>query len=203
MSSEPDSMAPPPAGEPLCPHCGATNSTPAAARCWLCHGELTLGVATGQSAAGGRQPRRRVRPANSTGDNPAWAVFGVLALLLAIGLALDAPGILVVLLALLTPALIRTVVASARARPRDGPPNVLTTVGVFFSSVGIVAMVGLAAVAAFFGTCFVVCFGGMALGELNQGRLGEWIWPAAFGISLLAGLAVAVLLFRRLWPERN
>ena len=137
------------------------------------------------------------------GDAPALVVFGVLAILVCLGLALEAPGVLVVLLILATPALIRTIVGLSRRQTPAAPPTGLAAVGTFLSSLGVVAMVGLASFAAFYATCFVVCLGGLALEDLHGGRSGEWILVASVGAGLVPGLAVAVLLFRLLWKRKG
>jgi hypothetical protein len=69
---------------------------------------------------------------------------------------------------------------------------------IFFSSIGVAALVGLAASAAFFAACFVVGFGGMALtNSIEGGVIGGLV---AGGIM---GLIVAVWLFRLLWARRS
>jgi hypothetical protein len=135
------------------------------------------------------------------GDAPALVVFGVLAILVCLGLALEAPGVLVVLLSLATPALIRTIVALSRRQTPAAPPSGLAALGTFLSSLGVMAMVGLASAAAFYATCFVVCLGGLALSDKPWG--GDWILVASVGAGLVPGLAVAVLLFRLLWKRKG
>jgi hypothetical protein len=76
-------------------------------------------------------------------------------------------------------------------------------VGTFLSSLGVMALIGLASVAAFYATCFVVCLGGLALNDLNKGRSEGWILVASVGAGLVPALAVSFLLFRRLWPRRG
>ena len=137
------------------------------------------------------------------GDGPALVVFGVLAILVCLGLALEAPGVLVVLLVLATPALIRTIVALSRRQTPAAPPSGLAAVGTFLSSLGVVAMVGLASVAAFYATCFVVCLGGLSLGGLQGKGSENWVLVASVGAGLVPGLAVAVLLFRLFWKRKG
>ncbi len=138
------------------------------------------------------------------GDAPALVVFGVLAILVCLGLMLEAPGVLLVLLILATPALIRTVVALSRQQTPGAPPSGLAAVGTFLSSLGVVAIIGLASAAAFYATCFAVCLGGLALHDMRGGgKSGEWIMVASVGAGLVPGLIVAVWLFRRFWPRRG
>jgi len=187
-------------GKPHCPYCGAELFSANPLKCWLCHESLTSAADT--QAAYDPGIADRIRLPESRGDNPAWVVFGILALLVCLGLMVEAPGILIVLLILATPALIRTVMASSRAQTQAAPASAL---GMFFSSLGIVAIVGLASVAAFYATCWVVCLGGLALENLKSGRgvNYDWIMVASVGAGLIPGGAVAFLLFRRLWPRRG
>jgi hypothetical protein len=135
-------------------------------------------------------------------DSPAWAVFGVLAILLCLGLASEDPGILIVLLILLVPVLIRTVVVTIRSREAGAPLTVGQTLLAFFTSIGIVAVVGVAAGVAFFISCFAVCLGGLAL--TNQGFRGmDGVLISAWTIGGLLGLVVFILLMRALWPRKG
>jgi hypothetical protein len=131
------------------------------------------------------------------------AVIGALTLLVCLGLALTAPGVLIVVLILATPALIRTILQTSRPNP-DNPfargPNVAT---LFLSSLGIVAVVGLASGVAFFTTCFVVCLGGLSVGSLNRGGPGDWILYVSVGAGGVVGLVVAICMLWLLWPQKN
>lgn len=181
---------------PPCPHCGAEMQRPGAKQCWLCREPLV--------ESDGVTPRRgafspNIRLPRDRGDNPAFIFLAVLALLIAIGLALEAPGILVILFIVALPALIRTVLIASRGQSGGA----LGGVGTFLSSLGIMVVVGLASFAAFFTTCFVVCLGGLAVGDLRRGGSEEWIWVASIGAGLVPGLLVAGLLFRKLWPRKG
>jgi hypothetical protein len=197
MSSEQiTAERPHPDGEPPCPHCGAEMQRPSAARCWLCHESL--------AESSGMTPRRgpvssNISLSQDRGDNPGFILLALLALLISIGLALEAPGILVILLIVALPALIRTALIAGRGQ--SGGP--LGGVGTFLSSLGIMVMVGLASVGAFFTTCFVVCLGGLGVTELGRGRNYDWIWVASIGAGLVPGLLVAGLLLRRLWTRKG
>jgi len=187
--------------KPYCPYCGAELFSANPLKCWLCHESL----APGESAAYDPEIADRIRLPESRGDNPAWIFFGVLAILLILGLATAGPGILIVLLILATPALIRVVIAASHQASQGRPLTGLDITSTFLSSVGIVAMVGLASFAAFYATCWVVCLGGLALENLKSGRgvNYDWILVASVGAGLIPGGAVAFLLFRRLWPRKG
>ena len=159
-----------------------------------------------------RGPSERFHMPESRGDAPAFVVLGILAVLVCLGLmfespglffVFEAPGILVVLLILATPALIRTVVASSRQRAAGAPQSGPAALGTFLSSLGVVAMIGVASVAAFYATCFAVCLGVLQLNDLNHGKSYEWIVVASVGAGLVPGLWIAVRLFRRLWSRKG
>jgi hypothetical protein len=169
---------------------------PGAKQCWLCREPLV--------ESDGVTPRRGPLASNISlpggrGDNPAFIFLAVLAVLIAIGLALEAPGILVFLFIAMLPALIRTVLIASRGQTGGA----LGGVGTFLSSLGIMVVVGLASFAAFFTTCFVVCLGGLAVSDLRRGGSEEWIWVASIGAGLIPALLVAGLLFRYLWPRKG
>lgn len=197
MSSE-QFTAKPPSSRPRCPACGAEILTAAAQRCWLCLEDL--------AALGVTMPVRLEshRPSESSADNVAVAVIGAFALVLIAVLCIEAPGLLVVLLVLATPALIRTVRQSSRRPDATGVTLVIT----FFSSLGVLTAVGMAAGAAFYATCFVICLGGLALTEFTSSgrRMGyEWILVPSVGGGLVVGIPIFVWLIRKIWfnPSRR
>ncbi|MFO0842785.1 MAG: hypothetical protein U0797_10375 [Gemmataceae bacterium] len=170
----------PPPPEPTCPECGAKVRDRLDRRCWMCHEPLD---GSGGGRGGDSNP---FRLPEQQGDNPIWVVFGILAVLVVIGLGAAGPGILVSLLVLALPALIRAAVVSHRS----APGGLLMS---FLTSLGVVAVVGVATAAAFFVTCFAVCMGGAALSNSpNQ------IFIPAIILSCAAALAVFILLIRAL-----
>jgi len=184
---------PPPA--PECPECGAKIRDPRATRCWMCHEPLT---ATAR-AEDRSNPFRLPQP---TRDSPAWAVFGVLAILLCGGMMFETPGVLLVLLIPLVPVLIRTVVLTARSREAGAPMTAGETLLAFFTSIGVVAVVGVAAGVAFLISCFAVCLGGMAVAPGQYGPQDWWMY-LALTVGGLIALVVFVLLMRALWPRKG
>lgn len=191
MSDQITNAPNPPPPEPTCPECGAKIRGPRATRCWMCQEPFTAMVRRDD----GPNPFRLPEP---KADSPAWAVFGALAILICGGLMFDAPGILVVLCILLVPALVRTLVATTRTR---APLSVGSTLLAFFSSIGIVTVVGIAATAAFLATCFAACLGGVVMsGPGLRGINGILIFGCVLG-GLIA-LVVFVLLMRALWPKK-
>jgi hypothetical protein len=106
-----------------------------------------------------------------------------------------------VLLILATPALIRTVVTTVRRDKEGAPAEGPAVLGTFLSSIGVVAMVGLASVAAFYATCFAVCLGGFALTD-GKGQAADYVLVASVAAGLVPGIAVAVILFRAFWRRK-
>ncbi len=130
----------------------------------------------------------------STGDTPAYIVFAVLAILLAIGLAIETPGVLIILLILIAPALVRTFLFKQSSPDAESPPTFM----MFLSSLGLMVIVGLAASAAFFATCFVICAG---IASTNVNNYGSIFYPSV-GAGIVLGLFVAYQLLRRLWDRK-
>lgn len=158
-------------------------------------------ISAPQPPAGGPFDRQDAPPARR--DAPALIAFGILAVLVCIGLALEAPGLLLVLLVVATPAMIRTVVIASRERSTGSAPSGTAAAGIFLSSLGIVVIIGLASIAAFYATCFAVCLGSLTLTDLGRGNSSGWIMVASVGAGLAPGLFVAYWLARRLWPRRR
>jgi LPXTG-motif cell wall-anchored protein len=195
MSDQITTTPNPPSPSPECPECGAKIRDPRATRCWMCHEPLT-------ATARAEDRSNPFRLPDTGSDSPAWAVFGVLALLICGGLAFGEPGILLAMLIPLVPVLIRTLVATSRAQEAGAPLSAGATLLAFFSSVGVVAVVGAAAGIAFFITCFAVCLGGMAV---SQGRHGppDGVFLFAIVLGGLLALAIFFLLMRALWPRKG
>ena len=188
--------------ERRCPQCGAIIRA-GAKECWLCAADTSFRAGTPEEAAWERDLAERIRLPEPGRDFGVMGLFGFLALLVGIGLAITAPGLLIVVLIVLTPVVIRTIVVARKEGPASmsGP----AMAGFFFSTLGVIIMVGLASLAAFYATCFVVCLGGLAVGQAFQPRGDGWITlllVASVGAGLVPGFAVAYYLFRRFWPRR-
>lgn len=150
------------------------------------------------------EPRTSMPPSAglppARGDGVAMVVFACLGILLCLALALEAPGVLILLLILATPAWIRTLIALSRQRAAGAPPSGPVVVGTFLSSLGVVVLTAVASVAAFFATCFAVCLGGLALS--NKKSNYDMVMIAAVGAGLVPGIAIAVFLFRLFWRRK-
>src|SRR5437867_2085744 len=98
-------MSSTPSGQRLCPECGAT--VPAnAPRCWMCQTPLKAGEEEH------RPPPRPRRDLPQRGDSPLVIAVGVAAVVVAVGAAIDEPGVLILVLILAMPALIRAATVS-------------------------------------------------------------------------------------------
>ena len=205
MSSEQFSAKPlPPSGKKLCPNCGEMTSA-SAKKCWLCLEKSGSGQPARHrdESAAGRQHRK------AYGDEAVIAVFGILAILLCLAMAIEAPGVLLLLVVLFIPALIRTVYAMNRQQILEGTarvsshapstePNFVRTL---LGSVGTVAVVGFLSFQAFWAAFFVACFPALIL----SGTTGSIYFFAVItiGAGTIVGLIVAVVMFRFFWSPRN
>src|SRR4051794_9217653 len=103
MNSDQFSDKPPP-GKKRCPHCGELMSA-SAEMCWLCREKFSVqaGEAPYHSSASGAALAHG-RPGAGMGDNVAWLFVGGLVILICGVLAFEAPGVLLILVILATPA---------------------------------------------------------------------------------------------------
>jgi len=122
-----------------------------------------------------------------------------------LGLLREAPGLGIALAVMATPALIRTRAATARRRADGQHVTIADKLLAFAGSLGVVALTGAAAGAAFFTTCWAGFFGGAATSSLWASGYGQFGWGMVTGYSLggIAGLWVFVWLLRRFWPIRK
>jgi len=189
--------------ERRCRNCGAKIKA-GAKECWLCAEEASIRAGTPEDEAWERDLAQRITLPEPRNEFGVMSVFGILSILIGVGLVIAAPGILVILFIVATPVLIRTMIVSRKETPA-GPMTGPGMVGFFFSTLGVIVMVGLASFAAFYATCFVVCLGFLGTGGVGRG--GRWnegtILIASIGAGLVPGLFVAYWLFRRLWPRRG
>jgi hypothetical protein len=133
--------------------------------------------------------------------------LGTLMLLIALiavclGVFRLAPGLGVLFLILIVPALVRTILSAGQQEDRGHPMSWDEKLLTFFGSVGVVAVLGLAASIAFLVACFSSGVTILAMGSVGPG--GSWLSASALVIAPVAGLAVAVVvirsLARQLWP---
>jgi hypothetical protein len=185
-----------PAGRKVlhCPDCGAAVIDKRATWCWLC--EAPLSGRSGIEAAG-REESRPLRLPERRDTGIGFALVGTVMLLWSLGLAIEAPGVLVVVLIVLTPVLIRTAMIVSAQKARGESPSAGPVIVQILSSVGVVALVGLASIAAFFGAFFAICLGGAAVSKNNA----EWALIPALASGVVAAIFVLVALI--LWVRRR
>jgi hypothetical protein len=192
-----------------CPECGAQVAASDAV-CWLCHRQLIITA----EAVGERTPAILVpaRPRGQTAGHPLQ--FSIETLLLVttliavcLGLSLSAPGLGIPLAMVAVPALVRTLIAGHQERAVGGKLSLAEKVLTFLASTGIMIAVLAAGGAAFFATCSVALFGGLAIGEATNVqpifRSAEtWIWGLIL-LSSVVGLATAGWIFWITRPRRR
>src|SRR5206468_3292800 len=100
------------------------------------------------------------------------------------------------------PALIRTAVTTTRQSAEGQKVTAGKAVLTLLSSVGVVAVVGVASVAAFYAACFAVCAVGFGFGGGARGS-EDVILIASVSAGVVPGVAVAILLFWLLWRRRK
>jgi hypothetical protein len=195
-----------------CPECGA--SIPAQANvCWLCRSRVTeRGSGTAapdrpgtEQAVGGTPFGAPSQPAPSAAHH-AHLQFSLASLMLAItlcavalGAATIHPGLGIGVAVLATPAFIHTAVTAVRRRERGRRMTPAEKLAFFCGSLGAFVVTLVAAGIAFYATCWVGFFGGMAVGEgVGVKGYGSIGWGLVTGTILggIAGLVVLVLLIR-------
>lgn len=172
----------------LCPFCGMKRVTSAAAPCWLCHEwmpELTEPLANG--------------PVRARSDHPVLIGIALLVILVTIALAIETPGLLVILALAATPGLIRAVVVSKRGRATGEPLGAGAKVGAFLGTLGAVVLVGVAAGVAFFATCFAVCMGILPFASGREAERGMIV--AGWLAGIVSGLIVFIYMVRYYWVK--
>jgi len=185
----------------VCPECGATvvrRATNTVMRCWLCGHRV--GLPAGESA--------------NFAVRPTAPQFGIASMMLTVtlvavclGVGVMAPGLGVALAVLVTPALIRTAIGVERHKEVSGRTmDVGQKIAAFAGSLGVVTMIGTAAGAAFFATCWAGFFGGTAIGQAAGARDYDplaWGFFTGIGLGVIAGIFAAYFVIRWLWPHKE
>jgi dipeptide/tripeptide permease len=173
----------------ICPECGSANLA-GATECFLC-GEPFVSAKT------------RNRPAlPQTGPHVSSPLIIIALVLICVGVGLESPGLGILLIIALTPAVIRTQLIS-KARPRREPMTALGFVIEVVGSLFVIITVGIAAIATFFGVCMVGFMGGTLASAPFEGDAPLVIgWYAGMIAGAIAGGYVAVKLFRRIGPRK-
>lgn len=172
-----------------CPHCGARRITLGAVPCWMC-GEM-LPAHEGPLPRGTRL---------ESGPDAGLISVAVLTILVVLGLTAEAPGLGIALAILATPALVRVVAKSHETKESGQPLTGAEKIGLFFSSLGTVILVGIAAFVAFFATCFAVCLGVFSVQP--HGGDGSLMFLSV-GAGLLVGIPIFIFLLRKAWKRKE
>ncbi len=188
-----------------CAACGSAN-LPESTMCFICgHSLVPDASSPAPSAPAVASPPPDDVPNTAAGPDLSGPVLVIALAILCIGVGSEEPGLGIGLAVLLTPALIRTLLISREKRQRGAPPTALELAAAGFGSVLVVATVGVAAAATFFGVCWAGFIGGAAASS----TFVKGYEPIGYGLvaggiaGTVAGIFVAVILIRRLWPRKK
>ena len=137
-----------------CPHCGAECDA-ARPRCWLCQGVVTGGTEIVDAEVVAEPPPYAPSDAFFA---VVSAVLAAVILLVGLGAALTQPGMAIMLAVIVVPALAATVIRTQRKQARQGYVSWGERLATFVVSaalaVGILSLLGVAAVIALIAFCF-------------------------------------------------
>lgn len=202
-----------------CPVCHA--QVESGKPCWLCKsvesGEDALArpLANADRAQAvppvSRQPNSQnpYAPPTPIGETAGASVVSIVlvvgVIIVLASLTVAAPGLGILLLIVVAPALIRTAVVVGRRKRLDNRDLSVSEKSALFmaSFAGVLAAAGAAAVA--FGlTCFATCFGVLAVGETaGGGRVIDTLFIAALVLSSMIGLGMGGYVLYRLWRRKR
>ena len=197
-----------------CQSCGATISI-AADKCWLCGVPLATGEATSSEPAANFpvEGKPTATGSGAIAPVPAHFQFGLASLMLTmtlisvcLGVASQSPEVGIGLIVLATPAFLRTVIGARRRRRQGRPLGMPEKIMAFLGSLGLVTATAVASGVAFYATCWVGVFGGMAVGKASGARGYDTVaWGLFTGVIVgaIAGIALGVFLIRRFWPIKR
>lgn len=145
-----------------CPHCGALVQSDWA-ECWLCHGSLK------EAPRVGRPPVRKATPSDQqpVSGNVVIAVVALAALLVWVGVTALAPGLGVLMLVAIVPAVVRTaIVTHKRSSLGKGTSHGQTALMFLLSLVLTGTMLVVTGFIAFWTFC-LTCLGAAAVTGVN------------------------------------
>jgi hypothetical protein len=189
---------------PTCPACAAAVGA-GDSRCWLCNKPLAADARAGDTTAS----RKDIATGWTFSLSTLMLIVTLFAVTLGIagldpllgndGLGL---GLAIVFAMLITPAMVRTSLASVRRRREGRAMPFAEKLLVLLSSVGIMVATVAAACAAFCATCFGALFGSMAAGAPGYEPLFWGLW-LGIPLGVVLGLLVTFLMLRWLWPRKE
>lgn len=176
----------------ICPDCGAP--VPAGqVSCWLCQRQQRPGDQQNPYA-----PPRPIPGENvPAGISPATVISLITLAAICLGVFLLMPGLGVLLVIVLTPALIRSTRVAGYRREAGAPLSPGEAIGTFLISWFIMSAIGIASLVAF----LVVCFAGAVAAEGAGGKIEMVLGVGVIG-GLLAAIPVAIGLLRLTRPKR-
>lgn len=182
-----------------CQQCGAERVVGATA-CWLCHAQLTGSATPPPGAWTGSNPYAAPQ---SIPTPPQFALSSLLLVVtlaaLCIGLVTVAPGLIVPLVIFVLPAVIRTTIVTSRKTASGETMTTGRKALTFLASIGIVYVVWMAGMVAFFGACAVVV-GAAAMSPTTNQNI-EYLLIALLIAAAAGSLALAVWLFIKTLPR--
>ena len=190
----------------ICGDCRAEN-LPGRRVCWLCHKPIPpplppLGTPLSLGGTSELVPALEVPPGLPVGSRPRFTLNSLMLLVTLVAVCFGvfrvAPGLAILLLIVVAPALFRTFVSGARRKQRGEQVSIGDKVLAFAGSLGIMLLIAMAAGVSFFTTCWVACAGVAIVG--NDGNSA---FQAGLMIGLLVALALSIGLFVLFLPRRN
>jgi hypothetical protein len=182
-----------------CPDCGAANGA-TNANCWLCRRDLAID-ARGVGVDAPASLRARAQPPAEIARRPQFALSTLMLIVtllcICLGLVSIAPGLIVPLIAVVVPALVRTMVAARRLDERTGAATMENRIGAFLVSMGIVILTWIAGLFTFGVACFVTIWVACNGPAKYRDTAGVVFWAGLAGSILLM-----VILLRVTWPRR-
>lgn len=175
-----------------CPECGAEQSLAGErTNCWLCHHVLSHAELAAEAIAS--EP---VAPSPSHSFSLMTLMLLVTLASVAMGVTAIAPGLGIMLIILLTPALVRTFGIVRRREATGQLTSFADRIGTLYASLGVVIVIAVASVGAFVATCGPI--GAVALtGE------GEGYFYVAIFVAVIAAGAAGFFTTRALWRSKE
>ncbi|HEV3168280.1 MAG TPA: hypothetical protein VGZ22_30025 [Isosphaeraceae bacterium] len=186
----------------LCPHCGAEN-LPESTLCWICHQPTVFRIQPEDVGMAPPLPPQRT-------FNLSSLMLLIALVAVCFGVTREFPGLGVLLVIVLTPALVRTLRSVYQGKATGQPLTPLQKVETFAVSMVLVSLILLGAGIAFFFTCSAVLMGGTAVSQLLSrfdADSGYGLFMPAFGIGVILGVVAAVAagskIARRVWKGKR
>jgi hypothetical protein len=180
-----------------CPQCGAARDA-AAVRCWLCHAAVPAEDPRGResfsaddfAASQSCGPKTTPDPGAAAGQQFSIATILLVTTLIAVclGVFRISPGFGLAVIAFAVPALIRTFVVGVQHQRVGQRLSIGDKLTAFVASLGIMVLIGIAAVVAFQIACWGTC-GLIAAMNPRTGDEEMLLWTS-IGIGTVAALAV-------------